>query len=259
MQNQFERAEKKGPTVETFVSLPNDTTIINFCKDRAKGNLKSRKAHEILGFLSSCWEKKYMGGFFSARETIFETYIQDILSMSINLSLALYLVFLRRLFNIGPAFICSSDNETLRIDRYMILSLLTHGNLAAFHCLMKYVDPMAMAKVHPSLETYSDKCATGLKTLLVRKSSDSEQTDPRSDPKTKKQILEVIGGRLLLTVLCLAMRSDSLGVVGVLGEVVTCVYRPAVSYAFPNPLITAYRHLLIHMGLISVLDGKSLN
>ena len=102
-----------------------------------------------------------MGGLFSAREKIFETYIQDILSMSINLSLALYLVFLflRRLFNIGPAFMCISDNETLRIDRYMILSLLTHGNLAAFYCLMQYADPMAMAKVHPSLETYSDKCA----------------------------------------------------------------------------------------------------
>ena len=38
---------------------------------------------------------------------------------------------------------------------------------------------------------------------------------------------------------------------------VICIYGPAVSYAFPDPLITAYRHSVVHVSLISVLDGTA--
>ena len=56
--------------------------------------------------------------------------------------------------------------ETLRIDGYLTLTLLTHGYLAIFYPLMKYVDPKAMVR---ALETYSNKCGEGLKTLLVER------------------------------------------------------------------------------------------
>ena len=36
---------------------------------------------------------------------------------------------------------------------------------------------------------------------------------------------------------------------------VTCVYGPAVTYAFPDPLITAYRYSVIRVSLIIVLDA----
>ena len=44
-----------------------------------------------------------------------------------------------------------------------------------------------------------------------------------------------------------------------LGEVVTCVYGPAVTYAFSYPLVVAYRHSVVHVSLISILDGTALN
>ena len=44
-----------------------------------------------------------------------------------------------------------------------------------------------------------------------------------------------------------------------LGEVVTCVYGPAVTYAFPDPLVAAYRHSVVNVNLISILDGTALN
>ena len=44
----------------------------------------------------------------------------------------------------------------------------------------------------------------------------------------------------LLTDLCLAMRSDTFGVIRGLDEVVTCIYGPMVTYAFPDPLLAAY-------------------
>ena len=62
-----------------------------------------------------------------------------------------------------------------------------------------------------------------------------------------------------MTDLCLAMRSDPVGVIRGLEEVVTCIYGPTVIYAFPDPLVAAYRHSVVHVSLISVLDGTALN
>ena len=104
---------------------------------------------------------------FYAGNTIFEAFVQDILSISINLLLALYLVYPRYLLKMGPAYMFSRGVETLRVDGYLTLILLTHENLMAFHRLMKYGEPLSVGKAHPSLETYSYKCAAGLKTLLV--------------------------------------------------------------------------------------------
>ena len=39
----------------------------------------------------------------------------------------------------------------------------------------------------------------------------------------------------------------------------TCIYGPAVINAFPDPLITVYRHLVLHVSWISILDGTALN
>ena len=50
-----------------------------------------------------------------------------------------------------------------------------------------------------------------------------------------------------------------MGMIRGLGEVVTCVYGPAVTYAFPDPLVAAHRHSVLHVSLISVLDGTALN
>ena len=57
-----------------------------------------------------------MDKFFSAGKTIFEAFIQDILSMSIKFLPALFLVLSRSLFNVGPAFLFSSGVEILRIN-----------------------------------------------------------------------------------------------------------------------------------------------
>ena len=50
-----------------------------------------------------------------------------------------------------------------------------------------------------------------------------------------------------------------MGMIRGLAEVMTCVYGPALTYAFPDPLVVAYRHSVVHVGLISVLDETALN
>ena len=55
------------------------------------------------------------------------------------------------------------------------------------------------------------------------------------------------------------MRSDPLGIIRGLCEVVTSIYGPALTYAFPDPLVTARRHSVVFVSLISILDGTALN
>ena len=52
------------------------------------------------------------------------------------------------------AFSISRRVDTLRLDGYLSLRLLTPGNLAVIHRLMKHADQMAMAQTHFSTENY---------------------------------------------------------------------------------------------------------
>ena len=55
---------------------------------------------------------------------IFDAFVQELLNMPINLLLALYLVYARYLFNMGPAYMFSRGVETLQIDGYLTLVTL---------------------------------------------------------------------------------------------------------------------------------------
>ena len=117
-----------------------------------------------------------------------------------------------------------------------------------------------MGRTHSSIDTYSYKCAAGLKTPLVQYLLMQKRhlTGEEKSPKTQDEWRKVNGGVPLLTDLCLAMRSDPMGIIRGLEEVVTCIYGPAVTYAFPDPLVTAYRYSVTHLSLISILDGTTL-
>ena len=197
--------------------------------EHAKGELKTRKNHEILRFLSPCWQEKYMGKVFYAGDTILDEFVQELLNMVNNLILALYLVYTRYLFNMGLEYMFNMGMETLRIDGYLTLVLFTHGELTAFHRMMKYGEPLSIRKAHSSVETYSYKGAAGLTTLLVEYLLMKSRylTGEERNPKTREELKEANGGLPLLTDLCLAMRSDPLVMIRGHGEVVTCIYGSA--------------------------------
>ena len=146
LEEQLEIAEKREMTEGRFVASANEVTIGGFWSKHAKGELRTRKRYEILRFLNPCWEKKCVVAF-----------VQDLLKMPIKLLLALYLVYPRYLSKMGPAYMFSRGLETLRINGYLTLVLLTHGNLKAFHRLIKYGEPLSLRKTHASVETYSYK------------------------------------------------------------------------------------------------------
>ena len=140
-------------TVGRFVTAANEVTIGGFWREHARGELRTRRSHEILRFLSPCWEKEYLDKVFYAVNAIFEAFVQELLSIPINPLLASYLIYPRYLFNMGPEYIFSRGVETLRIDGYWTLILLTHEELTTFHRLMKYGEPLSVREAHPSPDT----------------------------------------------------------------------------------------------------------
>ena len=96
----------------------------------------------------------------------------------------------------------------LRFDGYLTLVLLKK-----FHRLMKHGESLSARKANPTPETYSYKCAAGLKTLLLEYLLTQNRllTGEERSAKTRKEVREVTGVLPLLTDLCLAMKSDPLG------------------------------------------------
>ena len=67
------------------------------------------------------------------------------------------------------------------------------------------------------------------------------------------------GGMPLLTDLSLAVRTDPLALIRGATEFVTVKYGPAVTFAFPDVKVEAYRKSVLHLNLISAVDGRTLN
>ena len=67
------------------------------------------------------------------------------------------------------------------------------------------------------------------------------------------------GGMPLLTDLSLPMRTDSLALIRGATEFVTVIYGPAVTFAFPDIKVEAYRRSVLHLNLTSAVDESQLN
>ena len=83
-------AESREKTVGNFFTAASEVTIGGFWIEHARGELKTKKNHKILRFLSPCWEKQYLSRVFYAGDTIFEAFVQELSIMPINLLLALF-------------------------------------------------------------------------------------------------------------------------------------------------------------------------
>ena len=68
-----------------------------------------------------------------------------------------------------------------------------------------------------------------------------------------------VGDMPLLTDLSLAMRTDPLALIRGTTVFVTVIYGPAVTFAFPDVKVETYRRSVLHLNLISAVDGRVLN
>ena len=85
--------------------------------------------------------------------------------------------------------------------------------------------------------------------------------EPEKDETIEREedVRRHVGGMPLLTDLSLAMRIDPLALIRGVTEFVTVIYGPAVTFAFPDVKVEAYRRSVLHLNLISAVDGSTLN
>ena len=62
-----------------------------------------------------------------------------------------------------------------------------------------------------------------------------------------------------MTDLSLAMKTDPLALVRRTTEFVTVIFGPAVTFVFPDVKVEAHRRSVLHVNLISAVDGSALN
>ena len=75
----------------------------------------------------------------------------------------------------------------------------------------------------------------------------------------EEQLRRHAGSMPPITDLSLAMRSDPLALIRGVTEFVTVIYGPAVTFAFADVKVEAYRRSVLHLNLISAVDENALN
>ena len=76
----------------------------------------------------------------------------------------------------------------------------------------------------------------------------------------EKDVRRHVGGMPLLNDLSLAMRTDPLALISRgATEFLTVIYEPAVTFAFPGVKVETHRRSVLHLNLISAVDGSALN
>ena len=196
-----------------------------------------------------------MGRVFYAKDTIFDAFVRELLKLHINLLLALHLVYPRFLFNkFSGVYVQQGCGNA---PNRWVLDIGT-------------LDPWRAREVQGNSvgKKGSPECGDLFIQVCCRTEDVAGRIPPNAESlfdgrgKETQDERRIVGGERrhsLLTDLCLAMRSNPLGMIRGLGEVVTCIYGPALTYVFPNPLVVAYRHSVVQVSLISVLYETTLN
>ena len=162
----------------------------------------------------------------------------------------------------GPAILLADGIQNLRLDGLLTLIAISHGNLGGLMKLARCPEQMRervrnldMKKSTDSWNKIKDLRHTLIQYLLQQNrfgTGEDETTEREEDVRRH------VGGMPLLT-LSLAMRTDPLALIIGVTEFVTVIYGPAVTFGFPDVKVEAYRRSLLHLNLISAVDGSTLN
>ena len=153
--------------------------------------------------------------------------------------------------------------QNLRLDGLLTLIAITHGNLGELMKLTCYPE-----QIIESVKKFDEKKATDswnkirdLRQTLIQYLLHQNRFG-RGEYETierEEDVRRHVGGMPLLTDLSLAMRTDPLALIRGATEFVTVIYGPAVTFSFPVVKVEANRRSVLHLNLISAVDGGTLN
>ena len=160
--------------------------------------------------------------------------------------LALFVTFGAESFVKGPAMLLTEGIQNLRLDGLLTLIEITPGNLGGLMKLTRCpeqirerVRNLDMKKSTDSWNKIRDLRHTLIQYLLQqnRFGTGEDETIEREEE---------------------VMRTDPLALIRGATEFVTVIYGPAVTFAFPDVKLEAYRRSVLHLNLISAVDGSAL-
>ena len=163
----------------------------------------------------------------------------------------------------APAILLTEGVQNLRLDGLLTLIAITHGNLERLMKRTRYPEKMKenvrkfdVKKATDSWNKIRDLRHTLIQYLLQKNcfGTGEDETIEREE-----DVRRHVGGMPLLTDLSLAMRTDPLALIRGAKEFVPVIYGPAVTFAFPDVKMEAYRRSVLHLNLISAVDGSALN
>ena len=169
---------------------------------------------------------------------LIKEFLQAVVEVSIVELLALFVTFGAESFVKGPAVLLIEGVQNLLLDGLLTLIAITHGNLGGLMKLTRCPEQMRenvmrfdMKKATDSWNKIRDLRHTLIQYLLQQNCFGMGEDETIGREEDVRRHVE---GMPLLTDLSLALRTDPLALIRGATEFVTVIYRPTVTFAFPD-------------------------
>ena len=192
---------------------------------------------------------------------LIKEFLQAVVEVSIVELLAVFVTFGAESFVKGPAVLLTEGVQNLRLDGLLTLIAITHGNLGGLMKLTRCPEQMREKARKLDMKKATDPWnkIRVLRHTVIQYLLQQNRFETGEDETIEREedVRRHVGGMPLLTDLSLAMRADPLALIRGATEFVTVIYGPAVTFAFPDVKVEAYRRSVLHLNLISAVDGSS--
>ena len=257
-------AENAGEKTAEFVNRMCQITLETFWTQEVRGQEGFERTDSMLEGLGAGWTASFLAKVYpKVSHYLIKEFLQAVVKVSIVELIALFVTFGAESFVKGPAMLLTDGIQNLRLDGLLTLIAITHRNLGGLMKLAccpeqmkERVRNLDMKKSTDSWNKIRDLRHTLIQYLLQqnRFGTGEDETIEREE-----DVRRHVGGMPLLTDLILTMRTDPLALIRGVTEFVTVIYGPAVTFAFPDVKVEAYRRSVLHLNLISAVDGSTLN
>ena len=186
-------------------------------------------------------------------------FLKVVVEVSIFELQALFVTFGAENFVKGPAILLTEGVQNLRLDGLLTLIAITHGNLGGLMNLTRYPEQIRenVRKLDVKRSTDSWNNIKDSRHTLIQYHLQQNRFGTGEDETIQREedVRRHVRGMPLLTDLSLAMRTDPLALI----RGATESHGTAVTFAFPDVKVDAYRRSVLHLNLISAVDRSALN
>ena len=256
--NLAENAEEKTAEI---VNRMCQITLETFWTQQVKGQEGLERTDSMLEGLGAGWTASFLAKVYpNVSHYLIKEFLQAVVEVSIVELLALFVTFGAESLVKGPAMLLTEGIQNLRLDGLLTLIAITHLNLGGLMKLTRCPEQMRQRVRNLDMKKSTEKIRDLRQTLIQYLLQQNRFGTGEGETIEKEEdVRRHVGGMPLLTDLSLAMRNDPLALIRGATEFFTVIYGPAVTFAFPDVKVEAYRRSVLHLNLISAVDGSALN